>query len=100
MKRRLLYINDPLYFAGKQMIICDGQCPQLNRFIDEQCNLKDVLMSAHYMSNNSFLDTLLRFNCSDPQTYLVPGVPVDNTTCYDIMSLITIPTTSKCVKMA
>ena len=70
------------------MRLCDDQCPEIALFI-EQCNLKDIVsQSVNLSTNDLFLATIQQFNCSDPLSYLIPGVPVDNTTCLSIVELL------------
>ena len=66
--------------SGTPMILCEEDCQDII-FLKEQCNLENVIMTTKLSTIILLNKTIQEFNCSDPLTYLIPGVPVDNTTC-------------------
>ena len=71
--------------VGEQIAQCDGECELAERVLLEDCHILDVLNTPEI---NDFLNKTLRVNCSDPTTYLIPTVPVDNSSCLSTAFLL------------
>ena len=74
-------VSDP--DSGSQLPICRNKCEGLDRLAQE-CN-KEVLQFLFESLQNKALEDLVslaaRFMCSDPNTYIIPQVPVSNKSC-------------------
>ena len=75
-------VSDPT--SGSQLPICRNKCAGLDIFYQECYNKDDTII-------NSQDEVLLRlaslaegFTCSDPDTYIIPQVPVSNRSCDDL----------------
>ena len=78
-------VSDPS--SGSQLTICKNKCAGLNELFQE-CSNQMKLQVALGNSQNKALQNLVlgaeRFICSDPETYIIPEVPVSNRLCDDI----------------
>ena len=91
--------NTSVPSSGLQLSVCQSKCPSLlkiaNECIDES-DFQTLLENSNY--NEAVREIVvwtMNFNCYDPTTYAVPGVPISNTSCHN-MSFIDglLPSTS------
>ena len=52
------------------------------------CRIAEILGTLNIATMSPFIENQLKVNCSDPQTYLIPTVPVDNSSCLSAASLL------------
>ena len=74
--------------SGLQLSVCKNRCSDLMK-VDVECfNESHFQTVVENLSDNEDIFKLaawsLNFNCSDPTTYALPGVPISNTSCDDI----------------
>ena len=69
--------------TGEQLVFCEGQCEMIREILQEQCHLDELLGPTI----NPFITRGLQSNCSDPDTYLIPGVPINNKTCFTMIDI-------------
>ena len=77
-----------IHCAGEQRALCRGECENILKIFQENCRLIEKLGNINFTVQNSFLETLLNVNCSDTDSYLIPSVPIDNTTCFSAPDLL------------
>ena len=82
------FIYHPCNENGEWTPPCDGECERIVQIILGRCQLEDILKTSNFTVINSFLATMVQFNCSDPVTYLIPSVPVDNSSCFSAADLL------------
>ena len=75
--------------SGLQLSICKSKCSGLKKLGDECFDESDfaALENINYnytKTEQEIIAWALNFNCYDPSTYAVPGVPISNTSCDDI----------------
>ena len=73
--------------SGLQLSICKRKCSGLTKLGNECFDESDIsaLENSNYTKTEyDIIAYALIFNCSDPSTYAVPGVPISNTSCDDI----------------
>lgn len=70
-----MYILDYMT-AGTQMLICDDQCSTITGIV-EMCQF----LSNVSAPSDPFFEYLRMFNCSDPTTYLIQGIPINDMEC-------------------
>ena len=75
----MLCLMFPALFIGTQLPVCSDSCSLLRR-VKEICSDQFNQIKAQN-DTGPFIQYLDGFNCSDPQSYLVPGVPVDEEEC-------------------
>ena len=63
--------------AGTQLPLCKESCGALDK-INDQCHWQ---FNAIKRNTNDFFDYLYKFNCSSPESYLLPGLPPDTEKC-------------------
>ena len=76
--------------SGLQLSICQSKCPSLFK-VGAECFEESNFQTSTVLekSNNNtavqeIVATALKFNCHDPTTYAVPGVPISNTACDNV----------------
>ena len=65
-----------------QLSICENRCSDIKTlFIEciDQLSIQTLLNNSNNEATHIFIAWILNFNCSDPTTYAVPGVPIGNT---------------------
>ena len=67
--------------VGEQIAPCEGECELVMRLFLEDCHIAETLEILNIPETDIFLDRILLINCSDPETYLIQTVPVDNSSC-------------------
>lgn len=76
-------VDDPT--SGSQLIICREKCAGFQKLYQECVNKEEI---AAENSQNKALHELVsmaeKFMCSDPDTYIIPQVPVSMRLCDDI----------------
>ena len=74
--------------SGLQLSVCKNRCSDLMKVGVECFNESLFRTVVENLSDNEDIFKLaawtLNFNCSDPTSYAVPGVPISNTSCDDI----------------
>ena len=74
--------------SGLQLSVCKNRCPDLMKVGVECFNESHFQTVVETLSDNESILKLaawgLNFNCYDPTTYAVPGVPISNTSCDNI----------------
>ena len=73
--------------SGLQLSICKSKCSGLSKIGVECINESDLQTLLEISNYNEIIAWALNFNCYDPSTYAVPGVPISNTSC-DNLSFI------------
>ena len=82
------FIYQPCNENGEWTPPCDGECERIVQTVLGRCQLEDIFKTSNFtVTMNTFLATMLQFNCSDPVTYLVPSVPVDHSSCFSVADL-------------
>ena len=72
---------------GSQLIICTDKCPGMTTLYQEcisRSTLESVLENSQDDAVIKLMSSAANFSCSDPETYAVPGVPINQATCEDI----------------
>lgn len=75
------------YSLGTQLPICADQCTKLSHALDECYSDIDTLMNSHLMSESLSTELLLliaELNCTRPDGFLVPLMPVDQEDCVSL----------------
>ena len=79
--------NDSDPASGSQLTICKNKCGGIDE-VYQECINKDKVQIFVANSTNEVLHHLVtlseRFMCSDPNTYIIPQVPVSNRSCDDV----------------
>ena len=74
--------------SGWQLSVCQSKCPSLFKVGIECLDESDFQTALENSNNNEAVQEIValssNFNCYDPTTYAVPGVPISNTSCDDI----------------
>ena len=69
--------------VGSQLVFCPSVCPSIeilkSRCSEEFNELKN--------SKTDFANFLTNLTCSDPDTYALPGVQIDQESCVDLQNL-------------
>ena len=68
--------------SGWQLSVCKNRCSDLNKLTVEcidQSGIQTLLENSNNEAIPIFIAWALNFNCSDPTSYAVPGVPISNT---------------------
>ena len=68
----LIYVSTP---TGTQMTLCEESC----YVITDRC--QSQFTSIQRSKLDGFFDSLYIFNCSFPESYLIPGLPPDTENC-------------------
>ena len=80
-------VSDPA--SGFQLTICEDKCAGVDKLYQE-CTIRENFLNAVGNSINEVLQNLVSFSrnftCSNPNTYVVPKVPISN--YYVTMSVI------------
>ena len=63
---------------GTQLAVCTDSCYALD-IINDKC--RSQLNAIKQTHSGPFVDFLNHFNCTSPESYLIPGIPKDNETC-------------------
>ena len=75
--------------SGWQLSICKNKCASLVKVGIECLNESNFQTALENSNNNEAVQEIvalsLNFNCYDPTTYAVPGVPISNTSCDNII---------------
>ena len=78
-------VSDP--DSGSQLPICRNKCEGFDKLFQE-CTDKEKLQIAADTTQSKVLHNFVtsseRFMCSDPNTYIIPQIPVSNTSCDDV----------------
>ena len=74
--------------SGLQLSICKSKCSGLLKVTSECLYESDFRTLLEISNNNEAVHEIvvwsLNFDCYDPTTYAVPGVPISNTSCDNI----------------
>ena len=74
-------VSDPT--SGSQLIICSEKCTGVTELYKECISVENLQLAVN--TQNEALRTLFslaaRFVCSEPDTYIIPHVPVSNKSC-------------------
>ena len=85
-KCELRNTSDPS--SGWQLSICKNKCSGLKKVAREcldETDFQNLLESLNYSEPaQEIVAWALNFDCYDPTTYAVPGVPISNTSCDNI----------------
>ena len=76
--------------TAKLKLLCGDECERVVKLLLEDCRLADTLQTLNFTISNPFFAAIMQLNCSDPVTYLIPSVPVDNTSCLSLAELLNI----------
>ena len=74
--------------VGEQLSLCEGQCERIDQILEEECGIHELLASQNITTINPFISAFVMYNCSDPSSYQIAGVPVDNTSCLTMTDLL------------
>ena len=66
--------------SGTQVAVCPDSCSSLDT-INAQC--QSQLRAIEQENSSAFAEWLSSFNCTSPETYLIPGLPPDIDNCLD-----------------
>lgn len=69
----LVYVH-----TGTQLPVCIDSCYALD-IVTTKCTSELSLIKLN--STGLFIDFLTNFNCTSPESYLVPGFPIDMDNC-------------------
>ena len=72
------YLSNVYIFTGTQLTICKESCNVID-VIMERCNSQFTAVMENIP--DAFLYYFFIFNCSSPETYLIPGLPPDTEQC-------------------
>ena len=79
-------VSDP--DSGSQLPICRDKCAGVDKLYQECYNTEGIQTAASGSSQEKAFSVLIskaeKFMCSDPDTYIIPQVPVSNRSCDDI----------------
>ena len=81
-------MNNIYMCVGEQIARCEGECELVMQVFLEDCHIAETLETLNIPERQIFLDRILLFNCSDPETYLMQTVPVDNSSCLSTAFLL------------
>ena len=72
--------------SGWQLSVCKNRCSDLSKLSLECVNQSNIptLLENNNEAIHIFIAWALNFNCSDPTSYAVPGVPISNTSCDNV----------------
>ena len=72
--------SDPT--SGAQLIICSEKCMGITELYKE-CVIKQKFVVNTFESEalHSLISLAARFECSNPDTYIIPHVPISNRSC-------------------
>ena len=66
--------------SGTQVAVCPDSCSSLD-MINTQC--QSHLRTIKQENSSAFAEWLSSFNCTSPETYLIPEIPEDIDKCLD-----------------
>ena len=74
--------------SGLQLSVCQSKCSGLLKVASECLDESDFQTALEISNYNKAVHEIvawtLNFNCYDPTTYAVPGVPISNTSCNNL----------------
>ena len=74
----LTYVYLCTISTGSQLTLCQESC-HVAHVVTDRCQSQFTSIKGNRSS--AFLDYLYNFNCSSPESYLIPGVPPDTEKC-------------------
>ena len=74
----LTYIYLCTISTGSQLTVCQESC-YVAHVITDRCQSQFTSIKGN--RSGAFLDYLYNFNCSSPESYLIPGLPPDTEKC-------------------
>ena len=69
--------------VGSQLVFCQSMCPEIE-MLKARCSEE---FNELRMIESDFADFLTNLTCSDPNTYAVSGVDIDQDKCVDLQKL-------------
>ena len=69
--------------VGSQLVFCQSVCPEIE-MLKAICSEE---FNALRRTESDFADFLTNLTCSDPSTYAIPGVQIDQDKCVDLRNL-------------
>ena len=78
-------VSDPT--SGSQLPICREKCAGFDKLYQECTNkekLQIMVENSQIEALNNLVTVAERFMCSDPNTYIIPQVPVSNKSCDNV----------------
>jgi hypothetical protein len=85
------YLHPPCNENGEQVVLCEGECEVIARVFLEGCSIAEILETLNITEMSyTFLNRQQQVDCSDSDTYLIPTVPVDNSSCLSVTHLLSI----------
>ena len=75
-------VSDPT--SGSQITICREKCAGVDKLYQECYNKDNTVINSQDEALLHLASLTEGFTCSDPDTYIIPQVPVSNRLCNDI----------------
>ena len=76
--------------SGFQLTICKEKCADVDKLYQEctsKINVQTALGHAQIEALRNLVSLAKKFKCFDPNTYIIPQVPVSNRSCDDVSYL-------------
>ncbi|CAI8029750.1 Hepatocyte growth factor receptor [Geodia barretti] len=85
------YLHPQCNENGEQVVLCEGECEAIARVFLEGCSIAEILETLNTTEMSyTFLNRQQQVDCSDSDTYLIPTIPVDNSSCLSATHLLSI----------